>query len=193
MLHQQESTPAPARGDLMHYDRTTILLHWLTVALVVALFALAEAWDFLERGTPLRKNLQALHISLGILLTAVLLARLGWRLSFGRRLLAAGSGLQGLAAKSMHYALYALLAAQIGLGFWFRWAQAQAFTFFGLFSIPSIMAKNHDLAHTLGNLHDTVAWIIVILAGLHAAAALAHRYLLKDGVLARMLPGMTSQ
>lgn len=32
MLHQQESTPAPARGDLMHYDRTTILLHWLTAA-----------------------------------------------------------------------------------------------------------------------------------------------------------------
>ena len=57
------------------YDRVTIALHWTTALLVVVLFALAEIWGFLPRGTPLRRNFQALHISLGILLTAVFVFR----------------------------------------------------------------------------------------------------------------------
>lgn len=32
------------------------------------------------------------------------------------------------------------------------------------------------------------AWTILVLAGLHAAAALFHHYVLKDDVLRRMLP-----
>ena len=37
--------------------------------------------------------------------------------------------------------------------------------------------------------HATLATVVLILAGVHAGAALVHRYLWRDGVLARMLPG----
>ena len=37
-----------------------------------------------------------------------------------------------------------------------------------------------------------IGWIIVATAGLHATAALFHRYVLRDGVLARMLPDRQS-
>lgn len=176
------------RIALANYDRTTIVLHWLTVALVIALFALAEGWDFLQHGTPLRKELQSLHISLGILLTVVLVVRLGWRITRGRRLPATATGLQELAAKAMHYALYLLLTVQVILGFLYRWAQAESFMFFGLFPIQFSTLKNSALDDIFSSYHNTVAWIIIILAGLHAAAALMHYYLLKDGVLERMLP-----
>ncbi|EGQ60685.1 cytochrome b561 family protein, partial [Acidithiobacillus sp. GGI-221] len=70
-------------GDLpVRYDRTTIILHWLTVVLVVVLFALAEIWDFLEHGAPLRKEFQSLSYFTG-LLTVVLIIRLGWRTTRG--------------------------------------------------------------------------------------------------------------
>jgi len=36
--------------------------------------------------------------------------------------------------------------------------------------------------------HATIAWLILALAGLHASAALVHRCLWHDGVLGRMLP-----
>jgi len=36
--------------------------------------------------------------------------------------------------------------------------------------------------------HATIGLLILGLAGLHAGAALVHRYLWHDGVLARMLP-----
>ena len=177
----------------LRYDHATIALHWLTAILVIALFALAEAWGFLPRGTPLRRGFQSLHISLGILLTAVLIARLVWRLTHGRDLPPSASGLKNLASTTMHWALYALLAAQVVLGFLFRWAQGEPFLFFGLFSIPSPMTADRPTAHSYGELHNTVAWALIVLAGCHAAVALLRQYVVRDGVLLRMLPGLASR
>ena len=180
-------------GDLpVRYDRTTIILHWLTVVLVVVLFALAEIWDFLEHGAPLRKEFQSLHISLGILLTVVLIIRLGWRTTRGTRTPAA-TNLQERLAKGMQHVLYLLLAVQVALGFLLRWAQAESFTFFGLFSLQFTTVKNRVLEHTFGNFHNIIAWTIIILAGLHAAAALVHHYILKDDTLERILPRKTGR
>lgn len=181
-----ETTSSP------RYDRLTISLHWLTALLVVALFAMAIAWDFMPRGTPLRKSLQALHISCGLLLSALIVVRLGWRTTLGRRLPAAERGIKQFVAVGMHYALYLLLVAQAGLGFVFRWLQGESFTFFGLFEVPALMAPDKALAHSVGEIHESVAWAILVLAGLHAAAALMHHFVLKDGVLKRMLSGASA-
>ena len=178
-------TPTPGRE---HYDHATLFLHWLTAALVVALFATAQVWSFLAKGTPLRHTLQALHVSMGILLAVAIIGRLLWRLTQGRRL-ARLPGLAGMVAQAGHGLLYALLLAQIALGFMFRWAQGETFDFFGLFAVPALMAPNPQWRHTLGGLHENVAWALVILSGLHACVALAHHWWLKDGVLLRMLPG----
>jgi cytochrome b561 len=169
------------------YDGLTMALHWITAFLVVALFALAEIWGFLPRGTPLRHGMQSLHVSLGLTLAAVFAVRLIWRSTGARRVLPLVSGAQHLAALVMHYGLYALLAVQIVLGFLFRWAEAPV-GFFGLFAIPSPLVIGKTAHHEIGYLHDKVAWVIIILAGGHAAVALAHHYILRDQVLRRMLP-----
>jgi len=172
-----------------HYDRCTIVLHWLTAILVVGLFALAEIWAFLPRGTPTRKLLQSLHVSFGLAFAAVLLVRIVWRLSAGRRLPRASGGLPGLASVGAHFLLYALMAAQVVLGFLFRWAQGEPFSFFGLFDVPTLIPLSRDVRHFYGDLHNTVAWCIIVLAGLHACAALWHHYMMRDGVLRRMTSG----
>jgi cytochrome b561 len=84
--------------------------------------------------------------------------------------------------------LYALLVAQIGLGFALRWLQGGELSFFGLFSLPSLLARSRDTAEVLEFLHKWNGWAIVLLAAGHAAMALLHHYWLKDGVLRRMLP-----
>src|SRR5471030_3434911 len=106
------------------YDRLTMSLHWLTAALVIFLFASAQIWDQLAKGTPLRKDLQSLHISCGILLAVIVMGRLLWRLTRGRHLPPVNQGVMNILAKTAHLALYALLLSQIVLGFLFRWAQA---------------------------------------------------------------------
>lgn len=185
MMPTSSTVAAPAAVN--RYDRTTIVLHWLTALLVLVIFALAILWDFLPHDA--RKQMQSLHISLGLLLAAVLVLRLAWRATRGRRLPMAVAGLQGKAAKAMHYLLYLLLAVQVVLGIAWRWAQAESFQFFGLFPLRFAAVRNGPLAHTFGNLHDIIGWTIVILAGLHAAVALVHHYVLKDGVLQRMTGG----
>ncbi|MGE8642731.1 MAG: cytochrome b [Achromobacter sp.] len=181
-------SPLPAaHPHTAHYDRTTIVLHWLTAFLVVGLFALAETWSFLPRGTPTRRLLQSLHISFGLAFAAVFVLRVVWRLCRGRRLQPASSGWLRVASTGVHGLLYLLMAAQIVLGFLFRWAQGEPFAFFGLFNVPMLIAIDHEQRRFIGGLHDTVAWTIIILALLHALAALFHHYVLRDGVLRRML------
>ena len=63
-----------------HYDRLTRTFHWLTAALVIFMFASAHIWENLEKGTPLRKGLQSVHISLGIAMAVLIAARILWRL-----------------------------------------------------------------------------------------------------------------
>jgi len=44
------------------------------------------------------------------------------------------------------------------------------------------------LRHSIGKLHETVANAILLVAALHAAAALFHHYVLRDSTLRHMLP-----
>ncbi|MFJ2682956.1 cytochrome b [Pseudomonas sp. NPDC087342] len=171
------------------YDRLTMSLHWLTAALVIFMFASAQIWEQLAKGTPLRKGLQSVHISCGILLAVIVIGRLLWRMSRGRRLPPANQGVMNIAAKTAHLALYLLLLSQIVLGFLFRWAQAEPFNFFGLFDVPTLMTFDKSMKSVFGGLHENVAWAIILLAGLHAVMALVHHYGMRDGTLRRMLPG----
>jgi cytochrome b561 len=188
MAVQQAVEMSPQRASVARYDRITICLHWLSTLLVIALFAAAYVWDDLPKGTPLRKSLQSLHISLGILFTVVFLVRLAWRNSRGRKLASTETGIVRILSKSVHHLLYLLLAAQVLLGYLLRWALGEPFMFFGLFSIPSVFTPDKALAGWFEWLHNYAAWTIIILAFGHAVAALTHHYWLRDNVLKRMLP-----
>jgi cytochrome b561 len=133
--------------------------------------------------------MQSLHISLGVLLTAVVIARIVWRLMPGHDRGSIVSGWVKLASKSVHYLLYLLLVIQASLGFAWRWAQGHEVGFFGLFGIPGPYgALDRGTRHILAQSHQYLAWAIVIIAFGHALAALYHHYSLKDRVLGRMLP-----
>ena len=175
------------------YDGLEMTFHWLTAVLVVALFGLAETWDFAPRGSPLRHAMQDLHVSLGLSLIVVILARVAWRMGPGRRVLPATSGLVEVASQVVHYALYGLLLVEVVLGVLFRGANHDPLSFFGLLTIPAAFDVSKDQRHLIGEAHNYVAITIVALAGLHAAAALFHHYWLRDNVLWRMLPGLRAR
>ena len=56
----------------------------------------------------------------------------------------------------------------------------------GWIPLPALAAP-HSLGASIGELHSTWAAALVILIGLHACAALAHRFVFKDDVLDRMI------
>jgi cytochrome b561 len=180
------STPAAGLETATRYDQSTMLLHWLTAGLVVLLWGIAQVIDFFPKGPP-RIAARSTHILLGVVLGAVLLTRIFWRIGSGRRLPLAFPGFIGYAGKAMHYVLYLLLATVVALGLANVWVRGDTIT--GLFTVPKFAPDNIELKKTVEGLHKTFANAILIFAGLHALAGLIHHFVLRNDVLRRMLPG----
>jgi cytochrome b561 len=176
-----------AGDDKTNYDSVAIALHWATAVLVTIQFVLAVTWDYFSKDT--RENLQSIHISLGVLLTTVVVARVIWRLMPGHQRSSIVDGWVKLASKTVHYLLYVLLVVQAALGFTWRWAQGHGVGFFGLFEIEGPYAKlARPTRHLMAEFHEKIGWAIVIIAFGHSLAALYHHYKLRDRVLGRMFP-----
>jgi cytochrome b561 len=181
------ATRVLAGDDGTTYDRVAIALHWTTALLVLVQFVNAVMWDYWSK--PARENLQSIHVSLGLLLAAVIVARLIWRWMPGHQVSSLGTGWVRTLSKAVHYVMYVLLVAQAASGFAWRWAQGHSVGFFGLFGIPGPYgALDRATRHQLHDIHTWVGWSIVIIALGHALAALYHHYALHDRVLGRMFP-----
>jgi cytochrome b561 len=180
------ATRIAAGDDGTAYDNLAIALHWATALLVVANFVLAEIWDYFAK--PTEHLLQATHMSFGILLGLVIIARLVWRQMRGHQVSSLEAGWVRIASKAGHYVLYVLLIVEVGLGVFVQWARGKPLSFFGLGIPGPLAALPRPVRHQITEVHDWVAWTIIIIAGAHAAAALYHHYVLKDRVLVRMLP-----
>ncbi|MFC7397183.1 cytochrome b [Chelatococcus sp. GCM10030263] len=173
--------------DVGRYDKATIALHWLTAILVIAQFGLAELWGLPPR--PIGSLMIGTHMSLGVLLTLVVALRIGWRLIRGHRSHHASVGWAERGAQGVHYLLYALLATEAVLGFVLRWSGNEAMTFFGLLIPPPFAPFSRPAHHLVGEAHNVLAWMIIVVATAHALAALFHHYVLRDDILQSMLPG----
>jgi cytochrome b561 len=86
-----------------------------------------------------------------------------------------------------HIALYALLLGLPLLGWALSDAQGKPVHLLGL-TLPMIVGADEDLADELQAWHLDAAWALLGLVSLHVAAALWHHFVLRDGVLRRMLP-----
>ena len=176
----------PVSRDAPRYDRTTILLHWLIAVLVLGQWLGAQTIDWFPKG-PLRIDARSMHITGGLVVGGLLAFRLVWCATQGRRLPAADPGPLHVLAKATHWILYALLIAMVAVGIFLVWARGDSW--FNLFSVPAYAPGDHDFADRVQDVHGTIGWLILGLAGFHAAAALVHHYFWRDGVLRRMLPG----
>lgn len=177
-------TSRPVRQERA-YDGKTIALHWLTALLVAGQWLGAHTIDWFARGWP-RTDARSLHIVVGVMLAMIIIWRLVWRRTGGRRLPPADGGVLGWLALLVHLALYALVIATVCAGLANAWVRGDSL--FGLFSIPKLSGVSKDLRGQIEDLHGLCANAILILAGLHASAALWHQYGRHDGVLARMIP-----
>lgn len=184
-LQTEKYSTDPFSGPPRHYDSATIWFHWLTAAIVVGQWVGAKTIDMWPRGA-LRVDVRSLHITFGILLALLLIARIIWRATRGKRLPSAEGGILGMLAKAVHWSLYALLIGTIALGLTLMSLRGDSF--FGLFVLPAWSFSTAALRHTVQDLHDLFATTLLVVAGLHASAALLHRYVLRDDVLARMIP-----
>lgn len=176
-------------GAPASYNLIAQLLHWLTVGLLVAQFAVAWTMPEVHRDTkPI--DLIAWHLSIGLTILLVVLIRAGWRavsavppppddLPNVLRLL----------SRTTHFLLYAILVVLPVLGWINANARGWDVRLFGQLKLPALVATGTPWARGMGDIHMDLAIVLLVVVGLHVLGALYHQFILRDGLVGRMLPG----
>jgi cytochrome b561 len=180
--------PAGAR-----YGAVAITLHWVLAVLILASLSLGIYMSGLG-FSPLRLRLFNWHKWAGITILTLSALRLLWRLShrpppLPARIVEGMPGWQLVAHRGTHFLLYLLFFTVPLLG----WAYSSALGFpvvwFGLLPLPDFVPVDKAFAEAvLKPLHQGSAFVLAGVVALHAAAALKHHFVDRDGLLARMWP-----
>ncbi|GAA0733041.1 cytochrome b [Sphingomonas japonica] len=170
------------------YTGGAIAFHWSIAVLVLVNVAIGLFGESLLAGIP---NQMPVHKAIGITVLVLSIARTGWRIAHPAPPPPATlPGWQRLAARISHGAFYILLIA-LPLTGWLMVSgteKRRELSWFGLFDIPYLPVGTAagDAGHEL---HEMLGLLMAALIVLHVAAALRHHFVLRDGTLARMLPG----
>ncbi len=169
------------------YDGVSKAFHWLVVALLVAQFAVAWTMPHIGRNTP-DEGLVSWHLSLGTTIMFVVLSRLVWRSLRPVQFLPGLPEWQRRLAKTTHALLYVFLIVMPVLGWAAAGYRGWTISLFGIIPLPAIGPRGAQWAHTAGDVHNFISYIFLALIALHVIAALYHHFIVRDGVLRRMLP-----
>lgn len=161
--------------------------HWLIFLLILGAWFAIETREEFPKGSAERTEWMLLHKSLGVSIFFLVWLRIGARFA---QVTPAGVGtdIQQKLATGVHLALYALLIAMPVTGILASQFEARPVAWFGVFELPNLVAANEDMVETLEELHEAGFNALLVLVGIHAAGALYHHFVAKDGVLKRMLP-----
>lgn len=170
------------------YTRTAVALHWLVAVMVIGQFAWGWWMQEIPKQPPgLRADAFNLHKSVGLVILALMLARLGWRLSHPAPPLPALPAWEARLAKCTHVVLYAVLFAMPVSGYLGSVFSGYPVKWFGV-TLPAWGWKDPAIKDAMGTVHLTASWILLAATTLHVAGALKHA-LARDGVMARMAFG----
>ena len=177
--------------ETQEYGGIAKALHWLVFALLIAQYAIGWLMPHIGRDT-LNEGWVAWHLGVGAAILFVLAVRFVWRQIRPVSMPATLQAWERQVAHATHLSLYGLLVVILVLG----WAGASFrgfdVTLFGAVPLPALAAKGTSWAHTAGDIHITLVYVLLGVVALHVLGALYHYYIKRDGVLQRMLPGSSA-
>lgn len=180
-------------GFIEVYTPTARAFHWIVVALVavqvpIGLYMVYRGgtlniWDSVTN------NLYSSHKLIGVIILAVVILRLGYRLSAGApHPEPTLEPWQRIVSEITHWAIYLLLLVVPVLGY-LGVSMYPALNLFGVFSLPALTVPDKQTSEALFEIHALAAFTLLTLVAMHIGAATFHYVIRKDNVLGRMLPG----
>jgi cytochrome b561 len=170
------------------YGSVSIALHWVMLALLVAVYACINLSDAFPKGSEPREALKAWHYTLGLSVFALVWLRLAARLpGQAPRIPPETPRWQATAATLVHVALYVLMIGLPLVGWLILSARGRPIPLFGL-QLPALVNESRALGKLFKEVHEVGGNAGYFLVGAHAAAALFHHYVDRDDTLRRMLP-----
>lgn len=181
-MHPRQTIPTVKTGA---YAPLAVLLHWTLAVLIIGMIGLG--WYMMEiEDDPGSAWFFNLHKSIGLVIAALVLLRLVWRLGHPPAPLPVSvPAWQAAASKAGHWLLYAAMIAMPAFGIIGSLLSKKGIVFFGA-PLPRVFEANHDLAEIFFGAHSVTTWILVGLVCVHALAGLKHLLVDRDGVFQRM-------
>lgn len=176
------------QSNPQRFGAMTQLLHWLTAILVLAAFVYGPGGSEQRVYLPARDFGRQVHETLGLCVFALLFLRLLWKAVDKRPTPEELPRWMEIAAASLQGVLYLLLFAVPATAITGAWLEGHPLTLLGGVQIAPMLGLSHDLGVTISEIHTVLGDAILWLAGAHAAAAIYHHVVMKDGVLVSMLP-----
>ena len=174
------------RNTENRYGLSAIVLHWSVAIFIIGLFVLGTYMVDLDYYHPWYKQAPDLHRSFGIIVAALLLIRWLWRLS-NLRPHETGEPWERVFAKWLHRFFYLLITAIVISGYLITTAEGQPISVFNWFKIPATITSIDNQEDIAGEVHQWLTTTLIVLATLHASAALKHHFINRDSSLRRML------
>jgi cytochrome b561 len=171
----------------LQYGPTAKIFHWLIVALLMVQYPIGWLMPDLHRDTKPGAPM-TFHISFGIVILTLIVLRLVWRL---RHPVAPDSTLppwQRLSSEAVHWLLYALVLATTVTGWLFASFRGWSISLLYLVPLPMLASDNAAAGKTIDGVHQAMELSLLVVIGMHVAAALAHHFIYRDRVMQRMLP-----
>ncbi len=166
--------------------------HWIVALAVLGMLSVGFYLANVELPRETRGPIMNLHKATGALLLLVIGWRVIWRLRQGFPPLAPGlPDWQRTAARATHWGLLAAMLVMPLSGVGMTLLGGRPIDVYGLFLIPPI-AEIEGAGKLLRAVHGYAAWTLTALIALHFAGAMKHLFIDKDGTVARMLTGKTS-
>lgn len=176
------------RNSKNAYGSIAQAFHWVIAALVFVQLGIGVYVNDLPVSVA-RLQWLSWHKSLGFVIFILAVLRLGWRLaSPAPRLPDSLPAVVCQLARLTHWLLYALLILAPVAGWMHASAAGLGVNVFGWFALPHVVPRDPGLAELFHDTHRALVWTLTALVVLHVAAALNHAFVLRDGVVARMLP-----
>ena len=167
------------------FGLVAILLHWLIATLMIGMIILGLYMTGLPVGIE-KLKFYGWHKEYGFVVLALAFIRLYWRLINKTPDLKIPAW-EALSAQLMHWTLYGFMFALPLTGWLLTSAAGFPVSFFGLFTIPTLIAPNEELRHLFDGVHQWLAYTLIALLALHTLAAFKHHFIDKDNILKRMI------
>ena len=168
------------------YTRIAVALHWVVAVVVFAQFALGWLMQEIAKQPPgPRASAFNAHKSIGLVILALMLARIAWRLSHPAPPFPAMPRWRARAALANHALLYALLLAMPLAGYLGSAFSGYPVRVFAVV-LPSWAPKSEAVKHAMSEVHLVAAWLLAASVAVHLAAVVKHAIVDRDGILARM-------
>lgn len=176
------------RNSSQSWGSVAIALHWLLALLIFVQMGLGWV-AVLWRLSPTKLDLFVWHKSVGMLMLALIIVRIAWRLLNPTPSLPPTTPQwEAWAARSGHMLLYLIMVGLPLSGWLINSAANVPFRIFWRVPLPDIVGPDEAVEAASKQAHLVMFIVLAVVVTLHVAAALRHHFWLRDDVLVRMLP-----